>query len=600
MSTRQPTPFGRQRIQRALSNRRLTRASNQRLYGLDASDLPWYCGVVQDGLPDDAGDRGPQKVAPEPLLMKWLNMSRTEAKTRPRQQVIIYSNTKDKSISLTSLFSHSSVPGLREISSSDHILRKIFWFIAFVMLSFFALSDIHLLLTEFYSYPITVDVRLRETRKLPFPAITVCNLNTVRYSALCNSTSNISIPIELKEKLCGAYGNYSQTNYSDINDINDINMAGGVTVPTTTSTTQEPDNGSGFGSGSEPDTGPTPGRIKRQSKNPSNGQARKPPRGQGQKPPNGQADKSNVPNQNGGNPKPTGENTNFIQVDEIELTEREEKELQENLTTWLAVMANVDKDLTLYLGHQFEDFVLRCTMKSNNCTDPRNFENSFTPSEGNCYTYKSFSYSGRGRNRKKPIETSLAGVDHGLELVLNLEVNEYLPGTSQVGAIVLVHDAEDFGIAASEAIFVSPERATYIGMKMVNISRLPAPYPERCVSQWPKDMIDSVAQNSSYSQQACLKICLQRTIQKKCRCQSAMLPQLETNSTDLRICDTRKRDTRKCVEEVMLRPENKIDICQCPPRCQVVQYEKTVSSAKWPTREDRVSFDRGKNNVNFQ
>lgn len=64
------------------------------------------------------------------------------------------------------------------------------------------------------------------------------------------------------------------------------------------------------------------------------------------------------------------DNSNF-QADELELTEREEKEIQENLTTWLAVMANVDKDLTLHLGHQFEDMMLRCTMKSNNCTDPR-------------------------------------------------------------------------------------------------------------------------------------------------------------------------------------------------------------------------------------
>lgn len=60
-----------------------------------------------------------------------------------------------------------------------------------------------------------------------------------------------------------------------------------------------------------------------------------------------------------------------FQVDELELTEREEKEIQENLTTWLAVMANVDKQLTLQLGHQFEDLILRCTIKSNNCTDPR-------------------------------------------------------------------------------------------------------------------------------------------------------------------------------------------------------------------------------------
>lgn len=55
----------------------------------------------------------------------------------------------------------------------------------------------------------------------------------------------------------------------------------------------------------------------------------------------------------------------------FELTEREEKELQENLTTWLAVMANKNKNLTFTLGHQFDDMVLRCTIKSANCTHPK-------------------------------------------------------------------------------------------------------------------------------------------------------------------------------------------------------------------------------------
>ncbi|RWS23454.1 Amiloride-sensitive sodium channel-like protein [Leptotrombidium deliense] len=286
--------------------------------------------------------------------------------------------------------------------------------------------------------------------------------------------------------------------------------------------------------------------------------------------------------------------------EEIELTERQEKELQENLTTWLAVMAIRDKELTYQLGHQFEDMVLRCTIKSTNCTHPKlSFESSFTPTEGNCFTYTSKTFIRKGLHLKRE-ETSLAGVDHGLELVLNLQVNEYLPGTAQVGALVMVHSPDDFGTSASEAIFIAPEKATYIGLKMVQIKRLPAPYPEKCIDAWPKTLTGSLTQNATYSQQACLKICLQRTIQRRCHCQSAFLAQVEENNADLRICDTRKKFIRKCVEEVMFRPENKIDDCECPPRCQVIQYEKTVSLAKWPTREDRVTFDRGVKSVNLQ
>lgn len=105
---------------------------------------------------------------------------------------------------------------------------------------------------------------------------------------------------------------------------------------------------------------------------------------------------------------------------------------------------------------------------------------------------------------KKPVETSLAGVDHGLELVLNLEVNEYLPGSAQTGALVMVHTSEDFGTTVSEAIFVAPERTTYIGMKMVKITRLPSPFPEHCVDSWPEGMVSSHIDKGSYSQQVCI------------------------------------------------------------------------------------------------
>ena len=123
-------------------------------------------------------------------------------------------------LGLNEMFSDSSVPGVREICHSDGYFRKFIWLIAFVLFSVLALNDIQQLLSDFYSYPIIVDMRMRESRKLPFPAVTICNLNIVRYSALCNSTLNVSMPVELQEKLCGT--NLSQMKNTSIEDINDI------------------------------------------------------------------------------------------------------------------------------------------------------------------------------------------------------------------------------------------------------------------------------------------------------------------------------------------------------------------------------------------
>lgn len=338
----------------------------------------------------------------------------------------------------------------------------------------------------------------------------------------------------------------------------------------------------------------------------------------------------------------TPPSTTFVPAipDDFELTERQERELQENLTNWLAVMHNRDPELTWSLGHQFDDMILRCTMKSINCTHQRSFENSFTPTEGNCFTYRSKLRRRVGGAQKSSgssgqfEEANLASINHGLELVLNLEKNEYVSGSSQVGALVMVHHPNDLGYAASEATFVAPEFTTYIGLKMVNITRLPAPYPEYCVDSWPKLFAETLTRNSTYSQQACLRICLQTTIQSHCHCQSAFLPIVEldggttashqqqaaappsgsSNASSFRsgesaigeqpqrviICDTRKQATRQCVREVMLRAADRVHNCECPPKCQVVRYDKTISMARWPTREDRVTFDRGKMDVNFQ
>lgn len=537
------------------------------------ADLPWYCqannGYRYSNIPSMRPNGLHTVPNPEDYVMPRYDhrgRGHSAGSNNGPSQIIIYRSDVNTSKTLKTLFSASNVPGLRELALSDHITRKIYWLIAFLGLGFLCLSDIHQLLSEFYTYPITVDVRLRETRKLPFPLVTVCNLNIVRFSAICNSTLNISIPLELKQKLCGLTltDEMNNSSSSDIEDINDIlgdvaKKESGSAAETTSEGTAEvePEHHDEDRHDVHPEVTtipPEPPEKHHNRRRRQGGHRRTKRQVRGSSGSPGATRNKGVPKGSPGRPVPgieipTGKGPGKHWTDEglpeeIELTEREEKELQENLTTWLAVMNNVDKNLTTMLGHQFEDMLLRCTMKSNNCTDPRNFKKTFSPSEGNCFTYKSFQFVGRRKTMKKPVETSLAGVDHGLELVLNLEVNEYLPGSAQTGALVMVHTSEDFGTTVSEAIFVAPERTTYIGMKMVKITRLPSPFPEHCVDSWPEGMVSSQIDKGSYSQQVCLKICLQQTIERNCKCQSATLPQLELNSTELRFCDTRRRGER--------------------------------------------------------
>ncbi|OTF69615.1 Amiloride-sensitive sodium channel-like protein [Euroglyphus maynei] len=570
---------------------------------------------------------------------------------------------------LIRLFGESSVPGVRDIALSQSFIRRMFWICSFFFFGFLALRDISQLVSEYYTYPITVDVRLRDSRRLQFPAVTVCNLNIVRYSALCNYNSSVikdsMIPRDLREKLCGiqpppaANVDLSMVTTTTPEPITTTLKPTTTASPTirttkarkkthkgrkghktstkastrttTAATTQLPTNAendgmddintygvaSNFSDLGTNDTSlsnetdselnvtttlstttittttlkPLIDDIPNDIAGPIDIQLDRPKR----KVKTDNMDKNSTnekDNQSGTTKEPPA------YFDNIELTEREEKELQENLTNWLAVIYNSNEKIAKQIGHQFEDLVLRCSIRSTNCAFANSFEHFFSPTEGNCFTFKSQNLRKTNLERIKD-ETSIAGVNYGLELVLNLEISEYLIGTAQIGAIVMIQHPDEIGNSASEAIFVAPKQSTYIGMKMVNISRLPKPFPEECIDHWPAGLVGRLTQNASYSQQACLKICLQRTIHTRCQCQSAQLPQLELNST-LKICDTRRKVTRNCVEEVMFQAEEKVGTCKCPPRCQVINYDKTVSMAKWPTREDRVTFDRGKVDMNFQ
>lgn len=169
--------------------------------------LPWYCHA--SGVHRRTSVRSPSRSQSKQPILGPRHSQLKRARSSPRLQVMYNRNHQmmrdATATSLTVLFSNSNVPGLREFAMSDSYIRKVFWLIAFFALGILCLMDIQLLVSDYYSYPITVDVRLTESRKLQFPAVTICNMNVVRWSALCNSSVmvNVTIPPELKEKLCG-------------------------------------------------------------------------------------------------------------------------------------------------------------------------------------------------------------------------------------------------------------------------------------------------------------------------------------------------------------------------------------------------------------
>lgn len=116
---------------------------------------------------------------------------------------------------LTTLSSDSGVPGLSHIASSSGV-RKFFW--TTIVLIFVALTvhDLIDLIQDYVQYPVTVNVRVADSRVLPFPAITICNLNPVHRGRFC-AAEHIDKPDLVKNILCANLGDL--LNACKVNDV---------------------------------------------------------------------------------------------------------------------------------------------------------------------------------------------------------------------------------------------------------------------------------------------------------------------------------------------------------------------------------------------
>lgn len=66
-----------------------------------------------------------------------------------------------------------------------------------------ALHFLRLLFSDYFSYPVSVSIRLEDTSGLLFPAVTICNLNPIRRRQICESDDSLlSMPEDMKDYLC--------------------------------------------------------------------------------------------------------------------------------------------------------------------------------------------------------------------------------------------------------------------------------------------------------------------------------------------------------------------------------------------------------------
>lgn len=117
---------------------------------------------------------------------------------------------------LAKLGSESGVPGLSRISISKSRFGKLFWAVVIFIFVALTVHDLIDLIEDYVQYPVTVNVRVADSRVLPFPAITICNLNLVHRGRFC-SAKHIDKPEIIENILCAKIGDtLNQCNISTV------------------------------------------------------------------------------------------------------------------------------------------------------------------------------------------------------------------------------------------------------------------------------------------------------------------------------------------------------------------------------------------------
>ncbi|XP_063420400.1 degenerin deg-1-like [Mytilus trossulus] len=84
---------------------------------------------------------------------------------------------------LSDLAGQSNVHGVSYLAGSKSAPLKCVWTVAFLGLLSFAVYQLYTIGMIYYSYPVKTNVKM-EFKPLPFPAITICNMNTIRMSKI--------------------------------------------------------------------------------------------------------------------------------------------------------------------------------------------------------------------------------------------------------------------------------------------------------------------------------------------------------------------------------------------------------------------------------
>uniref|UniRef100_A0A672YCY7 Acid-sensing (proton-gated) ion channel family member 4a n=1 Tax=Sphaeramia orbicularis TaxID=375764 RepID=A0A672YCY7_9TELE len=208
------------------------------------------------------------------------------------------------------------------------------------------------------------------------------------------------------------------------------------------------------------------------------------------------------------------------------------------------------QDIFNRTGHQLDEMLMSCNFSGQNCS-AEDFSVVYTR-YGKCYTFNG--------NKTTSRKTKQGGMGNGLEIMLDIQQDEYLPiwrETSESPNICPMETCtEQTNITLPE-----PENLTY----------LPQPWGN-CRSTG-KEKFPGY---DTYSISACRLLCETNEVLRVCSCRMVHMP----GTAD--ICPPSKIN---CVDKALAQlQKNSGDTCPCETPCNLTRYGKELSMVKIPSK----------------
>ncbi|OCT57718.1 hypothetical protein XELAEV_18003176mg [Xenopus laevis] len=220
-------------------------------------------------------------------------------------------------------------------------------------------------------------------------------------------------------------------------------------------------------------------------------------------------------------------------------------------------------------GHLMDDMVLECRYRNQEC-GAENFTVIYTR-YGKCYTFNS------GQEGYELLYTLKGGMGNGLELMLDIQQDEYLPvfgetdeTSLEAGVKVQIHSQDEPPFIDQLGFGVAPGFQTFVSCQQQELVYLPRPWGD-CRS----DPLDS-PYFKTYSITACRIDCESRYIFEKCKCRMVHMP---GNAT---VCSPDQYECADSQLDFLVEEDNTYCVCDTP--CRTVRYGKELSMVKIPSK----------------